>query len=49
MSDEGILNLAEMLGRSTMKVRYRKSEHSLRGVTSLTPDEYAQVMEYSSR
>ena len=49
MNENGILNLDEILGRSAMKVRYREVEYSLRDVTSLTPDEYARVMEYSEK
>lgn len=51
MSDDNrdILNLDEMLGNASLKVRYQGKEYPLRGMRTLTPEEFGRVMAYGEK
>jgi len=46
---QGVLNLDEVLGRTTMKVRFQGKEYPLRGMNTLTPEEFGRVMAYGEK
>ena len=49
MADDNILNLDEVLGAKTLKVRYQGSEYPIRTASSLSPEEFGRVMAYGAK
>ena len=49
MADDNILNLDEVLGTKTLKVRYQGSEYPIRTASSLSPEEFGRVMAYGAK
>lgn len=47
--DKGILNLDEIRGAKTLKVRYQDKEYTIRTVASLSPEEFGLVMAYGTK
>jgi hypothetical protein len=47
--DKNILNLDELLGTKTLKVRYQSKEYPIRVVSSLSPEEFGRVMAYGAK
>jgi hypothetical protein len=47
--NNGVLNLDEMLGEKTLKVRYEGKEYPIRTVKSLSPQEFGKVMAYGTK
>ena len=49
MADDNILNLDEVLGTRSLKVRYQGSEYPIRTASSLSPEEFGRVMAYGAK
>ena len=47
--DKGILNLDEMRGVNSLKVRYQGKEYPIRTMLNLSPEEFGQVMAYGAK
>ncbi len=48
-NNNGMLNLDEVLGTKTLKVRYQGKEYPIRTVKSLSPEEFGRVMAYGQK
>ena len=44
-----ILNLDAVLGNKSLKVRYQGTEYPIRAASSLSPEEFGQVMAYGAK
>mgnify|MGYP000980906572 CR=1 FL=1 len=49
MDDKPILNLDEVLGARTLKVRYKGKEYPIRPVEALSPEEFGKMMAYGTK
>lgn len=49
MSNKNALNLDEVLGSKTMKVRFQGKEYPIRTLDSLSPNEFGRVMAYGQK
>lgn len=49
MADDNILNLDEVLGTKSLKVKYQGLEYPIRTASSLSPEEFGRVMAYGAK
>lgn len=48
-TNNGMLNLDEMLGEMVLKIRYQGKEYPVRTVKSLSPQDFGRVMAYGTK